>query len=86
MKELIQMPAQIAAQNDKLDAILAILSQHDFKPVKQRLTVVEAAELTGFAKQTLYDKVSKGEIPHRKIGGKLFFDREQLENWMDHGK
>ena len=45
-----------------------------------------AAQLTGYSKQTLYNKVSQKLIPHRIRLGKPWFDREELEKWMDDPK
>jgi len=44
-----------------------------------------AMEVTGLAKQTIYQKASTGEIPSFKRGGTRYFNREVLEKWMEEG-
>lgn len=43
----------------------------------------EARELTGLARSTLYALVSKGEIPHLRLAGRILrFDAAELEVWL----
>lgn len=51
-------------------------------PAKEILTVEEAAEFTGLARQTLYGFTSRRAIPHFKRGKNLLFKRSELEAWM----
>jgi len=44
-----------------------------------------ASEVTGFQPQTLYKYVQDRKIPFMKKGGKLFFSRSDLENWIKEG-
>ncbi len=50
------------------------------------LTVDEVAALTRYAKRTIYKKCRAGEIPHKQHVpyGKLLFDRNEIEQWMDN--
>ncbi len=41
-----------------------------------------AEVLPCFSKGTVYNKVSNGEIPYIKKGGRLVFDVEVIVNWM----
>lgn len=41
-----------------------------------------AVEVTGMAKQTLYNLVSKRMIPHFKRGGRIIFDEDKLRSWL----
>jgi excisionase family DNA binding protein len=50
---------------------------------KPYLTIQEAADLTGHAKQTLYRLTSEKEIPHLKRGGKILFKRSDLIAWVE---
>ncbi|GAB3935348.1 helix-turn-helix transcriptional regulator [Larkinella terrae] len=44
-------------------------------------------ELTGYSDSTIYNKVSKNEIPvHSREGGKLLFSEEQLREWISQGR
>lgn len=49
---------------------------------KEILSIDEAAEYTGFAKQTLYTFTSQRTIPHFKRGKNILFKRSELESWM----
>ncbi len=48
-------------------------------------TVGDLMEITGYRKQTIYNKVNSKEIPHRKKGGRLFFFPDEIINWIDEG-
>lgn len=39
--------------------------------------------LKNITKGTIYNKVSKGEIPHRKIGSNLIFVKSEIDAWVD---
>lgn len=56
--------------------------------VKNRIGGINlAVEVTGLAKQTIYNKVNKGQIPHYKPnGGRPIFSEAELEEWMKSGK
>lgn len=60
----------------------ALLHTESSGPTKEILTVDEAAEFTGLAKQTLYSFTSRREIPHFKRGKGIRFRRCELEQWM----
>lgn len=53
---------------------------------KEVLTFDEAANYAGFKKSYLYKLTSSGRIPHSKPqGGKIFFNRRELEKWLLSG-
>jgi excisionase family DNA binding protein len=52
---------------------------------KELVDVSEASEYTRLARQTLYDYVHKGKIPHLKIGRKLVFRVTELDKWINYG-
>ncbi len=41
-----------------------------------------AMELTGRARQTIYQHVHNKEIPYHKKGGRLYFLRSELKEWI----
>ncbi|ATH07394.1 hypothetical protein BIY24_05405 [Halobacteriovorax marinus] len=49
-------------------------------------TIDDLCEVTGLAKQTVYNKVSNGEIPHRKLWGKLYFIPDEIINMIEKGE
>jgi excisionase family DNA binding protein len=47
------------------------------------LSVADAAEYLGWPKKRLYNLVASNEIPHRKQGNRLLFNRLELDLWLD---
>ena len=45
-----------------------------------------AVEITGLARRTIYKLTHRREIPHRRVGGRLYFRRSELEAWIDAGR
>ena len=45
-----------------------------------------AVEITGLARRTIYKLTHRREIPHRRVGGRLYFRRAELEQWIDAGR
>jgi excisionase family DNA binding protein len=50
------------------------------------LDVKEAAAYVKLKVTTLYEKTSAKVIPHFKKGNKIYFRRDELENWLTEGK
>lgn len=48
------------------------------------LTSAQAAQLMRIGMRTLYHLVEKRRIPFSRAGGKLLFDRDQLQAWLAH--
>lgn len=68
----------IQEMNDKLDRIeqLAMIGS------KTVLDLSEAAVFTGYSESHLYNLTSKRLIPHYKKNRKLYFKKQELEEWM----
>jgi len=47
------------------------------------LTVADVAEYLGLSVGTVYNKVSRGEIPHVKLGRAVRFRRSEIDRWID---
>ena len=47
------------------------------------LTAREAADYLHVPHKTVYNWTSTGSIPHRKIGNRLMFHRDELDAWLD---
>ena len=45
------------------------------------LKVDEVATLLRCKRRTIYDMVEQGRIPHRKVGGRLLFDLDEIIEW-----
>ena len=46
------------------------------------LTVPEAAQLLRVARKTLYEALSRGQVPHRRIGKRIVLHRSVLMEWL----
>ncbi len=68
----------IQEMNTKLDRIeqLAMIGS------KTVLDLSEAAVFTGYSESHLYNLTSKRQIPHYKKNRKLYFKKQELEEWM----
>lgn len=53
------------------------------KKTKTRLTPAEASELLGAKYDKLMQMVRLRQIPHFRIGSRVFFTREALIDWID---
>lgn len=45
-----------------------------------------AVEVTGLAKGTVYNLVAERKIPHYKRGKRIYFSRQELQNWIKEGR
>lgn len=54
--------------------------------VKNTLTVEEAAIYTGYSVKGIYTLTSQKRIPHYKKNGKLYFDKQELDEWMTENR
>jgi excisionase family DNA binding protein len=54
--------------------------------VKNIFTAEEAAEYCGYSIRTIYRLTADREIPHYKRSGKIFFRREELDDWLTECK
>lgn len=71
-----------------------LLPESDYESVKRDIvceisdvpnyySVDDLVKLTGFSKQTIYQKNSNGEIPGSvKIGSSLRFDSREIKSWL----
>lgn len=65
----------IAQRLDRLEALTALAS-------KTVLDINETAELTGYSVKYLRLLITKREIPHYRRGNRLYFNRDEVEDWM----
>lgn len=72
------MTAELQRLNDRLDTI----ERATLLGAKNILNVEEAAMLTGYSVKGIYTLTSRRDIPHYKKNGKLYFRKNELENWM----
>jgi len=50
--------------------------------LEQSLTVPEVAKLLRMSRQTIYNMVKTGDIPHFRVGNKVRFNRADLDALM----
>ena len=50
------------------------------------LTIEQAADFLHLAKQTIYGKVCNREIPFMKQGGRLYFSKQDLVDYIKDGR
>ena len=50
------------------------------------LTTKEVADLLRVKERKVYDLAAAGEIPHRRLTGKLLFPADEISNWISGGK
>ncbi|TNJ37404.1 helix-turn-helix transcriptional regulator [Prosthecochloris vibrioformis] len=73
---------ELDQMNERLKRIEGLLVAN-----KTVLTMREAAILTGLSLSHLYKLSSTGGIPcYRPTGKHLYFNREELENWLMRGR
>lgn len=79
-----QLPEAIALLIEKVSRLETLLENlpREGKQVIRMLNVTEAAELLHISVQSLYTKVSRREIPVHKPGKRLYFNRQELLEWM----
>jgi excisionase family DNA binding protein len=46
------------------------------------LTADEVAGLLGLDRKTVYDAARRGQIPHRRVGRRLLFERQTIVDWL----
>ncbi|MFC5532254.1 helix-turn-helix domain-containing protein [Cohnella yongneupensis] len=49
---------------------------------KITLDIKEAAALIGVSHTTMYTAVREGQIPHKKVRGRILFHRDTIEAWL----
>ena len=54
--------------------------------MQRLLNIEETASLLGLAIPTIYKAVCARKIPFIKIGGRLLFDPERIEEWINSKK
>ncbi|WP_265822580.1 helix-turn-helix domain-containing protein [Geovibrio ferrireducens] len=54
--------------------------------MQKYLDIDETAEFLKIKKATIYQMTHMQQIPHIKLGGKLLFDPNDLEKWLEGKK
>jgi excisionase family DNA binding protein len=48
-------------------------------------TADELAELLGVNRKTIYEAAARGDIPHRRLGRRLIFEKGSVLAWLRQG-
>jgi excisionase family DNA binding protein len=51
-------------------------------PDVEVLTADQVAELLGVNRKTIYEAAQRNEIPHRRLGRRLIFERGSVVDWL----
>lgn len=76
----------VILQNSIEDLKCLILQRESSPPQDEILDIVQASEFIKFSKPTLYSYCQRHEIPYSKKGGKTFFFKSELIQWLKDGK
>lgn len=52
-------------------------------PLPDRITLIEACELTGFSRSQIYKMSMNDQIPRARFGKRLIFSRRELQEWIE---
>lgn len=78
---------EITARLDALAVdVRALKSRTNEKPADEIGGLDMAVEVTGLARRTIYKRTHRREIPHRRVGGRLYFSRAELLLWIEAGR
>lgn len=65
----------IAKRLDRLETLTALSA-------KNVLDINDTAELTGYSVKYLRQLIARRDIPHYRRGNRLYFNRDEIEDWM----
>jgi len=83
--QLPQAVGQLAAKLDRIEQLLQKQSPPP-KEAKDDIVNIDAAcKILDLAKPTVYGLVSQRKLPFMKKGKKLYFSRQELTEWLQHG-
>lgn len=84
--DLPQVVAQLAGEISTLKNLIEEIRHTNQHPEPDELmTIKQAGEFLHLTVQTLYNKVSKNEIPFMKRGKRLYFSKDELTEYLKKG-
>src|SRR5690554_3466352 len=84
--DLPQVVAQLAGEISTLKNLIEEIRDTSQHPEPDELmTIKQAGEFLHLTVQTLYNKVSKNEIPFMKRGKRLYFSKDKLIEYLQQG-
>lgn len=52
--------------------------------MKRYLTIPEAAELLGITERAAWQRIYRGQLPHRRWGRRVLVPLDELERFLEH--
>jgi excisionase family DNA binding protein len=84
------LPDQVSKLNQKIDQLLELAKSNSAGEAEQSelLTVDQAASLLGLAKQSIYGKLCRNELPAIKPAGskRVYFQKNDLLEYLEAGR
>ncbi|MBU2020194.1 MAG: helix-turn-helix domain-containing protein [Bacteroidetes bacterium] len=79
------LPDAIAQLIEQNNLILKSIQEASFskRDNEEILTLSRICELLELKRQTIYSYVSKKQIPYHKKGGKLYFFKKEIADWIE---
>jgi len=72
---------------DEILAKLEAIERNTLLAAKNVLTIDDVALLTGISKSSIYRLTSEKKIPfYKPNGGYIYFDRQEIENWLRNNR
>jgi len=79
-----ELPEVVRLLFEKIESIERIvLALKSEEPREDLLNVAEAAAFLKISEASLYTKVSRKEIPFSKPGKRLYFNKSELQEWIN---
>jgi len=69
-----------------LAELITLLKKGNYNSTPEYGGIDLAEKITGLAKQTIYQLVSKRKIPYMKKGKRLYFSNTELLDWIRSGR
>lgn len=82
-----QLPTAFAVLQNSFERVETLLLQKEIpQPEDEIFDINRVVLFTGFSKPTIYSYCQKREIPHYKKGGKTFFFKSEIIQWLKEDK
>ena len=83
------LPQAVSGLYDKLEALEKLIESNSGSPLPESdeiFNVKQTAEFLDLAVATIYTDVNKRNIPHSRKGGRLYFSKQELTDWIKSGR
>lgn len=69
---------------EDVESIKTLIGKETSNPFQEKklLTVEEVADLLSVSTSTIYQRVSRRELPHIKMSRRLYFDRDEVLTYL----